>query len=162
MKSLRIALLTLGLFAAPAVAGAPWMSIEVPANPMDRGTQGAFAVIHTYLHERPMPYVVTGTAEGLVNGARRSQALSLSSTGRTGTMALRKNWGDAGVWVLKLGVEGTELGAAIGVDQGGDVAFVRIPLTSSGAQRQPTMAEIESMLRALAAGERVPALQSDH
>lgn len=158
MKSLSLALAAALTIAAPAVAGAPWISIELPANPMDRGTQGAFAVVHTYLHERPMPYLVVGTAEGLVNNQRRSQPLTITSTGRTGTMAIAKSWPSDGVWVLSLAVEGAPLNAAIGVDAGGEVAFVRVPMDRNGNARPFERGEVEALLRALAAGERVPAL----
>lgn len=160
MNTLKTLLVTAALAATPAVAGAPWISVELPANPMDQATRGAFAVVRTYLHERPMPYVVTGTAEGLVAGQRRSLPMTVTSTNETGRMAIMKTWPSDGVWVLKLGVEGMELSAAIGVGADGEVAFVRVPTTRGGGPRNFAQGEIESLLRALAAGGRVPVLQA--
>ena len=160
MNSLRLALLASITLAAPAIAGGPWISIELPGNPYGRATRGAFAVVHTYLHETPAPFMVSGTAEGLVNGQRRSLPMTITSTGQGGSMAITKTWPDEGVWVLKLGVEGGSLGAAVGIGATGDIAFVRVPVTASGATRNVTSAEVESLLRALEAGHQAPALQA--
>lgn len=151
-------LLVAVLAAVPAIAGAPWISVELPANPMDPATRGGFAVVHTYRHADPMPFVVTGSAEGLVSGQRRSVPMRLNPTGTNGRMVIMKNWSSDGVWVLKLGVDGMDMGAAIGVGADGEVAFVRVPMTRSGGPRSLTTSEVEGMLRSLAAGERVPAL----
>ena len=43
------ALLVAGLPAA-AVAGPPWVSIELPANPWDETTRGAFLLVHAFHH----------------------------------------------------------------------------------------------------------------
>jgi hypothetical protein len=148
----------LAIAAAPAIAGPPWMSIELPANPFDRTTRGAYAVVHTYHHDVEVPYIVVGTAEGLVNGQRRSVRLQAEPTGRTGSFAIRKNWTDDGVWVLKIGVEDVEIGMAIGVGSDGQVSFVRVPTSRNGAPRQVARAEVETMLRALAEGRQPPML----
>lgn len=157
----RLSLAAAGLvIATVAIAGPPWMSVEVPANPFDQGTRGAFAVVHTYHHEVATPYVVSGTAEGMVNGQRRSLRLDTRPTGRGGSYAIHRNWGDEGVWVLKIGVEDVEIGAAVGVGADGEVAFVRVPRGRNGAPRQVARGEVETMLAALAAGRPVPALAS--
>lgn len=158
MKALSLLLVAATLAAAPTVAGGPWMSVELPPNPMDEGTRGAFAVVHTYRHGEPMPYLVVGTAEGLNRGERRSLPLTITSTGRTGTMAIARSWPAEGVWVLKLGVQGENLGAAIGVGADGEAAFVRIPTTRNGAPRTVTNSDVEAMLSALASGSRIPSL----
>lgn len=146
------------LAAAPAVAGPPWISIELPANPFDRATRGAYLVVHTYHHDLQTPYVVTGVAEGLVNGERRSIRLDAQPTGRTGSFVIRRNWPSEGVWVLRLGVDDIELSAAVGVGSDGQVAFVRVPTSRSGAPRQLARVEVEALLRALADGRQVPQL----
>jgi len=160
MKRLSIAALATIALAAPAIAGGPWISVELPANPMDQATRGAFAVVHTYRHADPMPFVVTGSAEGLVSGQRRSLPMRITATGRTGTMAVQKTWPNDGVWVLKLGVDGMQMDAAIGVGIDGEVAFVRVPTTRGGAPRLLAASEVEALLRSLAAGERVASLSA--
>lgn len=148
----------IAIAAAPAVAGPPWMSVEMPANPFDRATRGAYLVVHTYHHDVEVPYVIGGTAEGLVGNQRRSVRLEATPTGRTGSAAIRKNWGDDGVWVLKIGVEDVEIGMAVGVGSDGQVQFVRVPTSRNGAPRQVARAEVETMLRALAEGRQPPML----
>lgn len=160
MKSLSLAIATTITLTVPAIAGGPWISVELPANPYGRVSRGAFVVVHTYLHETPAPFLVTGTAEGLVDGQRRSLPLTITSTGQGGSMAISRTWPSEGVWLLKLGVDGAELGAAVGVGANGEVAFVRVPLTRGGATRNLARAEVESLLRALEAGQQAPALQA--
>jgi len=144
--------------AAPAVAGPPWISIELPANPFDRATRGAYLVVHTYHHELQAPYVVSGTAEGLVNGQRRSMRLEAQSTGRTGSFAIRRTWPQEGVWVLRIEVADIEAGVAVGVGTDGEVAFVRVPTGREGAPRQLARVEVETLLRALADNRQIPQL----
>jgi hypothetical protein len=160
MKSLSLAVAASITLAVPAIAGGPWISVELPANPYGRVSRGAYVVVHTYLHETPAPFLVTGTAEGLVGGQRRSMPLTITSTGQGGSMAISRSWPSEGVWVLKLGVDGAELGAAVGVGANGEVAFVRVPLTRGGATRNVARAEVETLLRALEAGQLAPALQA--
>ena len=85
-------------------AGPPWISIEYPANPLDPSTRGAYLLVHAFHHQTPMESEVSGTAEGLVGSERKSIALRFEKTGRTGVYALRKQWGDDGVWSLLISV----------------------------------------------------------
>ena len=158
MNALRSALVIAALVATPAIAGAPWISVELPANPMDPATRGAFAVVRTYRHADPMPFVVTGTAEGLVEGERRSLSMTLRSTNGTGRVAIMKTWPSDGVWLLKLGVEGMDMNAAIGVGADGELAFVRVPTNREGGPRSLSRSEVETLLRALAGGQPIPTL----
>lgn len=159
MITTRLALAALVLAATPAVGGAPWISIELPANPMHDGMRGAYVIVRTYRHGDAMPYLVAGTAEGIINGERRSIPLRLTATG-TGGMAVTKNWPSEGVWVLRLNIDGEDATAAIGVASDGQVAFVRVPTSRQGYPRALARPELEGMLRALAANERVPSLQA--
>ena len=61
------ALLALTLAAAPLHAGPPWISIELPANPLNATTRGMFLLVRSYHHGDAMQMPVTGTATGLVN-----------------------------------------------------------------------------------------------
>ena len=148
---------TLGTLAVP---GPPWLSIEVPPNPLDPETRDAFLVVHTYHHERVAAFRVTGMAEGLVNGERRSVPLELTATSRPGVHALAKQWPDEGVWVLaitaKTGGE-TTVTALVEVDAAGQVAAVRVPSRKEGRWTIPrpvTDREIEAALHARAANAR--------
>ena len=102
---MRLALLPpLGALVAATLAfasvGPPWISIEHPPNPYDSATRNAFLIVHSFHHGTPAQFPVFGTAEGLVNGARRTISLELRRTSRPGVYALNKQWPDEGVWTV--------------------------------------------------------------
>jgi hypothetical protein len=148
---------TVAAAAAPRVAGPPWISIEYPANPFDRSTRGAHLLVHAFYHGTPVNYPVSGTAEGIVHGERRTITLRFETTSRTGVYALRKQWPAEGAWTLVISVtQGDD--AATGVAQAlvelsptGAVASVQVPTRqyAEGAfPRRLTAEEIESAVRA--------------
>lgn len=157
----RLRLLALaGLFsttlAAPALAGPPWISIELPANPYDQATRGAYLVVHAFHHGVPVAFPVTGTAEGIVNGERRSIELRFTSTAHTGEYALRRMWPAAGTWTLVISVsQGTsdKATAVIEIGPDGQVAAVTVPTHRRGDWVIPSpvaMSDIDAALRARA------------
>jgi hypothetical protein len=137
-----------------ASAGPPWISIETPVNPYDATTRGAYLLVHAFHHGDPVAVPVTGTAEGMVNGQRKSITLEFTATSRPGAYALRKQWTDAGVWTLVIMVKQHEDDVAqalveIGAD--GDVSRVQVP-TKPGERdyrypRRVSAQEIDSALR---------------
>lgn len=147
--------------AAPVsfVAGPPWISIEYPVNPFDRTTRGAHLLVHAYYHGTPVAYPVSGTAEGIVNGERRTMTLRFETTSRAGVYALRKQWPSEGSWTLVISVTQGEHDAT-GVAQAlvelsptGSVASVQVPTQqhAEGAfPRRLTAREIETAVRAQA------------
>jgi len=54
IRSLGLAALVSALVATPALAGPPWISIELPANPYDQATRGAFLLVHAFHHGTPI------------------------------------------------------------------------------------------------------------
>lgn len=148
------------LAATPAAAGPPWISIELPANPFSEA-RGAFIVVHTYHHGTPVQLVMQGTAEGLVNGQRRSVPLEFTTLTRTGTFALSRTWPTEGAWVLDIqSFNGhATISAVVGIGPAGEVSLVRVPLARTGAPRTVSRSEVETMLRALAAGQQPAPLQ---
>src|SRR5207249_6556491 len=100
IRSLGLAALVSALVATPALAGPPWISIELPANPYDQATRGAFLLVHAFHHGTPTGFLVTGTAEGIVGGERRSIKLEFSETSRDGVYALKRMWPTEGGWTL--------------------------------------------------------------
>lgn len=112
-----------GREAAPA--GPPWISLELPANPLDPATRDAAFLIHAYHHGDPAGLPINGTAEGIVNGERRSLPLEFARTSRPSIYALDQVWPNEGHWVLtiNIGEHGTaalfvELGANGGLKSG--------------------------------------------
>jgi hypothetical protein len=151
----RLALAALLVAAAPsaAFAGPPWISIELPANPWDRDTRGAFLVLHTFHHGTVIDAPLSGTAEGIVDGKRRSVSLSFGKTSRPGVYALANQWGNSGRWVLVITVsqhENDVAQAVVEISESGAVTAVRVPvkLEREGSfPRRVTQAEVEAALR---------------
>ena len=145
---------TTSAHARAAVAGPPWISIETPVNPYDATTRGAYLIVHAFHHGDAVAYPVSGTAEGIVNGQRKSIPLTFTPTSRTGAYALRKQWGDTGVWTLVITVKQQEndLAQAI-VEVGADGAVSRVQVPTRVGERNyllPSVIsdqEIDSALR---------------
>jgi hypothetical protein len=131
LRSLTLAAaVALATGAIPPVSGPPWISIELPANPFDRASRGAFLLVHAFHHGTPMHFPVTGRAEGIVGGQRRTVPLRLERTSRGGVYALHNQWGSAGVWTLVLTVTqeaGDGATALVDIASNGTVAAVRVP-----------------------------------
>src|SRR5438552_11217059 len=159
IRSLALTTLAALLFAAPAsgLKGPPWISIELPVNPYDRSMQGAFLLVHAFHHGTAMGYIVSGTAEGMVNGERRSLKLEFSETSREGVHALKRTWPSEGTWTLVIKAnQGPDDAATAVVDLGsdGEVAASRVHPTQRGEWTVPArvaMSDIDAALRARAA-----------
>ena len=145
-----------GLLAAtPAYAGPPWISVELPANPLDATTRGAFLLVHTFHHEIALRQYLEGRAEGMVNGKRVTVPLSFSTTSRDNVRALRKNWASEGTWVLVLTAGGPEGATAlVGIGSDGEVHSIKVPSRSERGYTIPTKvtpADVDAALRQLVA-----------
>lgn len=161
MRVLR-ALAVTGLLATAAFArfGPPWISIEYPANPFDSASRGAFVLVHAFHHGQNVAFPVSGTAEGLVKGARRTVNLEFRPTSRPGVYALHKQWADEGVWTLLLAVRQADgdmntARAVVELGVNGQIANVTVPTRREGQWLVPAgiaMREIEAGLRSRAAG----------
>ena len=160
-RSLALAALACALVAAPAPAfglkGPPWISIELPANPYDKSTRDAFLLVHAFHHGTAMGFIVTGTAEGMVNGERRSLKLDFAETSREGVYALKRSWPQEGTWTLVIKAnQGPDDAATAVVDLGpdGNVAAIRVPTMQRGSWTVPapvSLGEIDAALRSRAA-----------
>lgn len=154
MSRLSIALSLTALAAVPSVAfaGPPWISIELPANPYDRATKGAFLVVHAFHHGTPVGFPVSGKAEGIVNGQRKSVELKFERTDRDGTYVLKNQWGKEGEWTLVISVaqgENDKVTALVQVS-GAEVFSVKVPTERRGEWDIPknvTLADVEATLR---------------
>jgi hypothetical protein len=148
-----------GLAPAIAAVGPPWISIEHPANPYDQTTKGAYLVVHAFHHGTPVDFPVSGTAEGIVNGQRRSVSLEFERTSRPGAYALDRQWPNEGTWTLVIGVaQGRDdrVFAVVDIARSGEVASVRVPTRKLAGESVPlpapvAMSEIDASLRTRAA-----------
>ena len=139
---------------AASVFGGPWISIESPVNPYEPSTRGALLLVNTFHHGTPVDMPVVGKAEGLVNGERKSVALTLSKSSRTGTQAVRNQWGDKGTWTLLLSVmpagnDSKGIQAVVDIESDGTVGRVTVP-RAGNSTRLLTAAEVDRALRARA------------
>ena len=130
----------------------PWISIESPVNPYDRDTRGAAMVIHaTFREGNTQLSDLTGSAEGLVNGARRSIPLRFEATSRANVYALRRQWPIEGAWLARISLVNTT--AIVTMDQAGNVASVRVPTEVTNGTPLPrpvSSREIDSTLASVA------------
>lgn len=151
-RSLPGAALALAITAAVAVAGPPWLSIEYPANPHDANTRGAFLVVNTYHHGTPTQFSLAGTAEGIVDGERRSVPLRFAPTARTSSQALTRQWPTEGRWVLHITLrdgDAVEAAALVVLGADGTPSRVTVPTRRDGQfsiPRAVTAAEIAAAL----------------
>ncbi|HLS47645.1 MAG TPA: hypothetical protein VK012_03945 [Gemmatimonadales bacterium] len=154
-RLLLAALLALPLVPATAHAGPPWISIELPANPLNPTTRGMFLLVRSYHHGDVMQYPVTGTATGIVDGKRQTVKLTFERTSIPGVMALRESW-PRGAWVLAISVGGREGPTAlVGIGTDGTVQSVEVPTRSDARNtwgREVTGKDIEDALRKVARG----------
>lgn len=156
-RSLALAVAALLALPAVAVAGPPWVSIELPANPLDRTTRGAYLLVHSFHHERAITMNIVGRAEGLVNGKRTSLPLRFRETARGAVFALDQSWPKEGAWLLVImtGAVNGKGGATalVGIGPDGEVRSVKVPNRQQGEwtiPTDPTAQEIESQLKTLA------------
>jgi hypothetical protein len=143
-RSLNVSLLAVLALAisaaAPVTLGPPWISIEYPPSPYDATTREAFLLVHTFHHGTPIVAPVTGKAEGIVSGERRSVPLKFGGTSRTGVYALKKQWPSEGSWVLFItGSQGPndDVTAIVELSANGQVASVRVPTQRRGSWNIP-------------------------
>jgi hypothetical protein len=125
--------------------GGPWISIETPANPYDSSARGASFVVHTFHHATPTDLVVEATAEGLVDGQRRTVPLTLKRASQTGAFPVRNVWGSKGTWsvLVKATQPAPKVSIQAVVDVGSDGTVVGVSMPN----RMMTAADIEGRLR---------------
>jgi hypothetical protein len=110
--------------------GQAWVSIEVPADPHDTGAREAFLYVHAFNRGEPGSYPLSGTAEGIVNGERRTLTLQFLSTSRPGVRAVRKTWPDDGIWTLVITMRESpadQATALVEIGPDGQVSAVKVP-----------------------------------
>ena len=130
--------------------GGPWISIESPANPYDQATRGSLMLVHTFHHGTRVDMPIVGKAEGLVDGQRRSVALTLTKGSQPGTHGVRNQWGGKGTWTVLLTATQDEprgsIQAVVDINADGSVGKVTVPNTA-GRARLLSAAEIDQRLR---------------
>jgi len=137
----------------------PWISIEYPGNPYDFATRDTYLYVHAFHHGEPIANSVSGTAEGVVKGERRTVSLEFKTTSRPGVYSLTKQWPSDGTWTLVIGAtqgagENSTAYAVVEIGAMGQVASVNVPVVRKSGTVLPapvSMREVESALRTRAA-----------
>jgi len=120
-----------------------------PVAAQDFQVKTAAFVFRTEGCAEPAKSQIGGTAEGVVNGGRRSVALKVVATSKPGVYAVYQNWPADGDWVVNL--KGTCASAGAGaIVPIGPKGFIRE--SSRFFPRPATDAEIETSLSALRQG----------
>lgn len=99
---------TVMLAVALAAQAGTFFRLEI-GNPIAAGTdtkvkdlKKAVLVVRPRLCDDERSVRITGTAEGVVNGARQTVALRLVALSTTGVHAVQQQWPDSGSWILHL------------------------------------------------------------
>jgi hypothetical protein len=127
-----------------------WLSIEAPVNPYDRATRGAAFLVHGRLVTGDARLGdLTGSAEGLVKGARRTVPIHFEAGQNGGTFIVRRQWPTEGTWLVRITLQETT--ALVLFDAAGNVSSARVPTRDGGEMAFPRpvpAAEIDSILNA--------------
>jgi hypothetical protein len=139
-----IALYAAMAFSAPAADFALAIANSVAGNSFE--AKRAVLVVRPEGCADPAKARIEGTAEGLVNGARRSVPLKLAALKTPGVFAVFKEWPPEGVWVVKLtgSCQGSTAGVVVPI---GPKGFIRE--SSKFFSRPASEAEVEASLKAL-------------
>jgi hypothetical protein len=120
-----------------------------PVASQDYQAKGAAFVFRTQGCAEPAKSQISGTAEGLVKGSRRSVALKVVVMTKPGVYAVYQNWPPEGEWVVNL--KGTCADASAGaIVPIGPKGFIRE--SAKFFPRPATNAEIETSLKAIEKG----------
>jgi hypothetical protein len=124
-------------------------TIGSPVAAQDYHAKTAAFVFRTEGCAEPATPQIASTAEGLVNGGRRSVPLKVMTMSRPGVYAVPQSWPGEGDWVVTL--NGTCASASAGaIVPIGPRGFIRE--SSTFFRRPVTNQEIESALAALSRG----------
>jgi hypothetical protein len=92
----------LSLLSASLLAGGLTLQIGNPAANAEAEAKKAVLVARVTACQSPEKTKITATAEGVLNGARKSIPLSVIPLSAEGTFAITRQWPEQGTWALKL------------------------------------------------------------
>jgi hypothetical protein len=156
-RALASALCT-ALLATTAVAATPlhakwpaWLTIESPVNAFDQASRGALLLVTASVREgQTQASDLDGSAEGLVNGARKSVKLHFEPTAHPNVYAMRPHqWPAEGTWLLRIALFSTT--AIVTLKPDGTVASVKVPTYAQGSWQIPSPVTDRDIDAALAA-----------
>jgi hypothetical protein len=102
MKTLWKSLFALSVLTIPLFAGALTLQVGNPtANPEAMKSHAVLVARISACHS-PEKTMVTATAEGVLNGMRKSVPLKVISLPTAGTFAVAREWPEQGTWAIKM------------------------------------------------------------
>ncbi|MBV9761620.1 MAG: hypothetical protein JO340_13750 [Acidobacteriaceae bacterium] len=133
------------LAATPLIAGGFVLQIGKPSTNQEALSRNAALVVRGYACAEAEKTKVSGTAEGIVDGARESIPLKLIPISGQGMYAVTQQWPSKGKWVLTFTMTNPRFGeqSAMLKVGGGAVNWTEITRLS----RAPTNAEVEAALQ---------------
>ena len=157
---LRVSLIILGIAvvvigAGTAMAGGFWVTVEsAHSSRPGMGSQTVLVVRPAGCHE-PQDATLTATAEGIVNGQRRSLPLKLVAIS-PGVYEIAREWPAQGTWVVAVNAEyrGLARAAITRLGLGGAIP-AKLAMSQDG-----TIGEVQPFNRKLTAGDIDSALQA--
>lgn len=157
-RSVSIVMATLVVFACVATtfAGGFQLSVEVPESASAHKLKDAVLFVRTFGCHVPTDATVSASAEGVVNGQRRTLPLEVAYDS-TGVYAIKQQWPSEGTWVLAITGEYGGLTSTLLIDLGANGKVHSDTRLDPGnmkgpharmLRRKPTTAEIDSALKA--------------
>ena len=128
-----------------AIAGSFTLVVGAPVAAQDFRAKNASFVVRADSCEAVEKVEVKASAEGLVNGARRSIPLNLGVLPKPGIFSVSKQWPDEGTWVVSLSAkcQNETAGAIVPI---GPKGFIRE--STKSLAHAPAEAEITAALKA--------------
>jgi hypothetical protein len=102
MRNFCKSILALSMVAAPLLAGALRLEVGSPATNQEALAQHAMLVAWTAACHSPEKTSVMATAEGVVNGIRKSIPLKVISLSAPGSFAVTREWPTEGTGAIKM------------------------------------------------------------
>jgi len=87
--------------ASPVLAGGFQLSVETPGGSGNPQLKDVVLIARTYGCHQPADAQLSASAEGIVDGSRKSIPLELRSIG-SGVYALKQQWPSEGTWVVAI------------------------------------------------------------
>jgi len=149
--SFRLAALLTALGVLPAIAQDFALQVGPPVAGNAQPAKTSVLVVRPAGCAEPAHAQITATAEGIVNGARRSVPLKLSPLPTSGVHAIHREWPSLGVWIVNLvGQCADKTAGAIVSMAGANATYHREAVKYF--PHPATASEIDASLKALAAG----------
>ncbi len=141
--------------ATPALAGPPWIRVQLPADHTAGVARGGFLVLRT-MHRGEQAWLpeVYGTAWSLRGDTLAAESLIVERTDSAGLYLVRRTGGGGPAVLNVVGVEHHfGAGVVVAVDASGRPLWVVTPRTATGVSRAATPRELRRLLASLTAGQ---------